>query len=373
MSAPVFLHTTQLISPAGAGVACLWEQIAAGISCLKLHENEALSKQPFVGSLLTADQWTDIRQQAPDNSYTDFEALAYAATSGALQDCDVDKGKTAFILSTTKGNIAQLGILKDERIALHSSATRIANALGLAKSLVISQACISGLSAILYGARLLQSNRFDQVVITGADVVSQFVLSGFQSFHAVDKAPCRPFDLSRNGINLGEAAATVVLSKAPKNAIARLAGGAVSNDANHISGPSRTGAELAMAIENALREAQIPASAIDAISAHGTATVYNDEMESRAFARMGLLDKPLHSAKGATGHTLGAAGVLESLLVAECLHRQIMLPSLGFETLGVPEAVTVCKEPSPMSLKYMLKTASGFGGSNAALVWATAS
>lgn len=373
MSAPVYLNAMHLVSPAGNGVQALFGQIASHQSCLKLHEDPALSARPFVAGLLTDTQWALIRSMAPAAGFTDFEALAYAATVAACDNLEINRHKTAFILSTTKGNIAGLGTLPDERIALHSSACRIGNALHFEKSLVISQACISGLSAILYASRLLQGNRYENVVVTGADLVSRFVLSGFQSFHAIDKFPCRPFDVSRNGINLGEAAATVILSRRPEKAIARLAGGAVSNDANHISGPSRTGAELSMAIDAALRQAGIDKDAIDAISAHGTATIYNDEMESRAFALSGLLEKPLHSAKGATGHTLGTAGVLESVLVAACLQQQIMLPSLGFETLGVPEKVTVCRESMPAKLDYMLKTASGFGGCNAALIWAAVS
>src|SRR5690606_8967191 len=125
-----------------------------------------------------------------------------------------------------------------------------------------------------------QSGRYDHAVIAGADVITQFVLSGFQSFHAVSDQPCKPFDAKRNGITLGEAAATIILSvekRGAKEGI-QLAGGAISNDANHISGPSRTGEELHQAIEAAVWEAGIHKNTIDFISAHGTATVYNDEM-----------------------------------------------------------------------------------------------
>lgn len=369
MSAPVFVNAMHLISPAGNGVPALWDRMTRQQSCLKLHNRTNLWPDPFYGSLLSENQWADLRRAAPDDRFTDFEALAYAASHAALRASGADLSRTALVLSTTKGNIAQLNELPDERITLHHSANLIGTALGIAKSLVVSQACISGLSAILYGARLLQSHRYDQVVVTGADVVSQFVLSGFQSFHAVAKAPCKPFDVARAGINLGEAAATVVLSRSSRNALARMAGGGSSNDANHISGPSRTGEELAMAIQAALQEANLKATDLDAISAHGTATIYNDEMESRAFARLGLSGVPLHSAKGATGHTLGAAGVLESILAIQCIQQQTMLPSLGFQTLGVPEPVTVCTETRHLPIRQMLKTASGFGGSNAALIW----
>jgi len=351
------------------GVDSLWDCIAGKQSCLRRVEDKQLSQFPKFAGAINKIVWKKISEAAAGYEFTPFESLAWYSAQAALSGFQPEKNNTAFILSTTKGNIAGLGRLPDERIALHSSARRIARALGISKAMVVSQACISGLAAILYGARLLEAGRYDQVVITGADVLSSFVSSGFESFHAVDKEKCRPFDSNRKGISLGEAAATIVLSRQQEGALARLAGGAITNDANHISGPSRTGHELAMAIERALQEAGITAADIDAISAHGTATLYNDEMESKAFARCGLLQVPLHSVKGATGHTLGAAGVVESVLVAACLQRQIMLPSVGFESLGVSEPVHVCTEAVSLPLRYMLKTASGFGGANAALIW----
>jgi 3-oxoacyl-[acyl-carrier-protein] synthase-1 len=125
----------------------------------------------------------------------------------------------------------------------------------LNEPLVVSNACISGLLGMIVGMRLIQSGQYEHAVVAGADVVSKFVLSGFQSFHAISNEPCKPFDEARNGINLGEAAGTVVLSasKAYSNGIS-IKSGAVSNDANHISGPSRTGEELFHAISRSMKE-----------------------------------------------------------------------------------------------------------------------
>jgi 3-oxoacyl-[acyl-carrier-protein] synthase-1 len=209
------------------------------------------------------------------------------------------------------------------------------------------------------------------VIVTGCDRFSRFVLSGFQSFQAVADGPCRPFDVARKGINLGEAAATIILSTKEENEpLAQLLSGATSNDANHISGPSRTGEELALAINSALSQAGLTSKDIGMISAHGTATLYNDEMESKAFDLAGLLDTPVHSLKGYVGHTLGTAGVLESVMIIESLRRQLLIPSAGFEHIGVPKPINVTRAMQPASLKYVLKTASGFGGCNATAVWA---
>jgi 3-oxoacyl-[acyl-carrier-protein] synthase-1 len=142
----------------------------------------------------------------------------------------------------------------------------------------------------------------------------------------------------------------------------------VSNDANHISGPSRTGQELAQAIGQALLASNLTASDIAAVYAHGTATVYNDEMEAKAFDLAGLAATPVNSLKGYYGHTLGAAGVLEAIIAAHSLYHDEMLPTYGFEALGVSRPLNVCTSVQKLSGNRILKTASGFGGCNAALV-----
>ncbi|HSN60623.1 MAG TPA: hypothetical protein VLR49_06795, partial [Ferruginibacter sp.] len=179
----------------------------------------------------------------------------------------------------------------------------------------------------------------------------------------------KPFDAARNGINLGEAAGTIILSANKKyDRGIKISGGSVSNDANHISGPSRTGQELHNAIANATREAGIPATAIDFISAHGTATLYNDEMEAKAITLANLQQVPVNSLKGFFGHTLGAAGIIETIASIYSFKENLVLPTLGFENMGVTMPVNVCKNLYKTPLQNCLKTASGFGGCNAAIV-----
>jgi 3-oxoacyl-[acyl-carrier-protein] synthase-1 len=181
---------------------------------------------------------------------------------------------------------------------------------------------------------------------------------------------CRPFDNDRKGINLGEAAATIVLSAdCALPPIAQLVGGATTNDANHISGPSRTGAELALAIERTLQQASVSPNDIGMISTHGTATIYNDEMEANAFTLLGLQGVPTHSLKAYTGHTLGAAGVLECAIGLAFMQKQLLLPSLGYTTCGTTHPLNITTASESASIDYLLKTSSGFGGCNASLLW----
>jgi 3-oxoacyl-[acyl-carrier-protein] synthase-1 len=223
--------------------------------------------------------------------------------------------------------------------------------------------------AILTGARLIRSGLYENVVVAGADVISNFVLSGFQSFQAISSRPCRPFDRSRDGITLGEGAATVILSSRPEYAGGvKVMGGSTSNDANHLSAPSRTGAELAYSINRALKEAGLLSADIDFISAHGTATLYNDEMEAKALTLANLQSVPVNSLKGYYGHTLGAAGLIESIIATQSLKEDLVISTIGFEEMGVSQPLNVCDKLLSAPLKNCLKTASGFGGCNAALV-----
>jgi len=217
---------------------------------------------------------------------------------------------------------------------------------------------------------MLEQGVFKNVVVVAADLITKFVYSGFQSFQAISKTPCRPFDIARDGISLGEAAGTIILSVHQNtHSDLRINGGAISNDANHISGPSRTGEELCIAISKSLKQSNLTIKDIGFISAHGTATVYNDEMEAKAFSLAGMESLPVNSIKGYYGHTLGAAGVIESVIALQSLKEQIVIPTLGFNDLGVSRPVNISNRPQNVSTNYCLKTASGFGGCNAALVF----
>lgn len=371
----VFAVATNITTSLGLRTQDVWQAVANGETGVRRYEDPLLSPVPFWASRLGEAQWETIRSASADN-YSPFEQLAIYSARQALAQCTPapDPGKTVLILATTKGNIGWLGKAPDERNLLATSAAMIATALGIAATpVVVSHACVSGVTALHYGLRLLQAGRYEHAIVLGADQFTRFVLSGFQSFQAVADAPCRPFDADRKGINLGEAAACIVLSTDPAyRPLARLCSGATSNDANHISGPSRTGVELSMAIQRTLEAAGVQPEQVGMISAHGTATLYNDEMEAKAFAHAGLLPAAVHSMKGYIGHTLGAAGILESAMVIESLQRQQLIPSAGYAASGVSEPLNITTSIQEAVLDYVLKTASGFGGCNAAALWAKA-
>jgi 3-oxoacyl-[acyl-carrier-protein] synthase-1 len=355
-----------IVSPLGLSSEANYLAIQKKISAIAPVMQSRLGK-----SSVFAAQITDLKSS---ERFTRFEVLCAEALERVLKNTPLQKEKTLFILSTTKGNIALLenGKSDHDRIHLHQTAKHLADVFGLPHYRVISNACISGVMAILVAKRYLESGMYEHAVVLGADELSEFIISGFQSLSALSPEPCKPFDADRKGVNLGECAAALIITASPeklgKAADIKVSGGGLSNDANHISGPSRTGNELAYAITSALREANTTITDIDFISAHGTATLYNDEMEAKAFYGIGMKDVPVISMKGSFGHTLGAAGILETILSVHSLQNNEILPTTGFENHGVTESITVNKSLLSKPLSACIKTASGFGGCNAALV-----
>lgn len=372
MNRNVYAIASDITSGLGFGVESHWRAVSEGKQGIKEYRDDLYSAEPFYGSMLSEEQWGQINNGTTElQDLTSFERLCIYSAKSAINKAEIDLDKTMLLLSTTKGNIELLNVDPDNTISLFRSAKVVAGALGIkSKPTVVSHACISGAAALLYAQTLIQGNRCEHVIVIGCDRFTPFVLNGFQSFQAIANGPCRPFDKGRKGINLGEAAATIILSSKPGKV--QLMAGATSNDANHISGPSRTGEELSDAINRALSMADISADDIDIISAHGTATLYNDEMEAKALNISKLSTVPVHSMKSYTGHTLGAAGVLESAMLIESFKRQQLIPSAGYTDHGVTVPLNVTKKVEAADIKYALKTASGFGGCNAALIWAKA-
>jgi len=362
----VWIVADSIVSPLGLTTEENYENIKKGISGLRTVQNKNLNPGPvYVGLVENVRQGT---------STSKFEELSKNVIQQLIAKVAVDSDRTIFILSTTKGNISFLeeGRADHPRIHLHETAAYLASTFGFKKHLVISNACISGVMALLVAKRLVESEQYEHAIVVGADVLSQFIISGFQSLQALSPEQCRPFDAKRKGINLGECAAGVLLSSREnlnsEKSNVRIVGGGLSNDANHISGPSRTGEELGFAIQQALEEAGMTSKDIDFISAHGTATLYNDEMEAKAFNLMNLKETPLNSLKGYYGHTLGAAGIVETIISAHSLMEDELIPTAGFESAGVTQTVNVIKKRESRVLKTCLKTASGFGGCNAAII-----
>lgn len=356
-----YIIADNIISPLGETSEENYLSVKAGRSGIRAYEPGTCNiPEGFYASLL----------------FEDFETLALRSAQKAIANAQLElKGKrTAFILSSTKGNI-------EENISLADSAQRIANQLGIdSQPIVVCNACISGLSALIWGNRLIDSDLYDAAIVCGCDTPRQFILSGFQSLKALSPEPCRPFDMERMGLNLGEAAATLILSKNPIQGNSwRMGDGFIRNDAFHISTPSKTADGLYLSLQRTLesftKEISSTCKQIDMkehlafINAHGTATLFNDQMESVAIGRAGLSDLPANAYKSFWGHTMGAAGILETIISMKAIDDDTILGTRGFSELGVSGKMNICAENRPTDKKGFIKMLSGFGGCNAT-IWA---
>lgn len=359
-----YIIADNIISPLGETSEVNYLSVKSGRSGIRAYEPGTCNiPEGFNASLL----------------FEDFETLALKSAQKAIGNVQLElKGKrTAFILSSTKGNI-------EENISLADSAQRIASQLGIdSKPIVVCNACISGLSALILGNRLIDSGLYDAAIVCGCDTPRQFILSGFQSLKALSPEPCRPFDMERMGLNLGEAAATLILSKNPLQRNSwRMGDGFIRNDAFHISTPSKTADGLYLSLQRTLesftKEISSTCKQIDMkahlafINAHGTATLFNDQMESVAIGRAGLSDLPANAYKSFWGHTMGAAGILETIISMKAIDDDTILGTRGFSELGVSGKMNICAENRPTDKKGFIKMLSGFGGCNAT-IWAAKS
>lgn len=351
------------LTPLADGSRENYRLVKAGCSAVQPHSAEEWSLgEDFMAGLIAAP--------IPSPRATN---MALHSIRKALQQLTepLPLDETLLIVSTTKGNIDRITDEREENVLLGTMAQAISDELGLTKRpIVVSNACTSGVCAQVTAQRALLGGLCRYAIVCGVEAQSRFIVSGFQSFHALSPERCRPFSQNRIGLNVGEAAATMVFTTADSSELSSddwtLQAGAIRNDANHISGPSRTGEGSYRALRAAMEGAT--AEDLAFVSVHGTATPYNDEMESIAIDRAGLIDVPVGSLKGYYGHTMGAAGILETIISMEAVEDNSVLATLGYDDeLGVSHPVKVASANRDTDKHSFVKLISGFGGCNAAI------
>lgn len=396
-----------MITPLGEGFGKNFSAILRGESGVTGTTDPRITQSSLTAGIIPEEVYVNVRERlgARAKSLTRTEILTCGCLKSLIQSLPqelqtaLENGRTGIVVATAKGNILALEgrcgsgpfIPEDDDKVLFSSMTRcISQFSGVREPdiRIISNACISGVSAIVAARRMLLVGDYDMVIVVGADTQNRFITSGFASFKSLSPELCRPYDESRYGLNLGEAAGAIALTSMPvrwscgldgESGYVTIDGGAVSDDANHISGPSRTGDGLFFAMRNAMKEAGVNAAGIDLLQMHGTATAYNDEMESKAACLAGVQDVPLQSLKPYFGHTMGASGVIETIIAAAEIQEGIIAGTKGYEKSGVSVQLNVSASNRLITrnlvmsnpagkINHCLKTASGFGGTNAAVL-----
>ena len=373
MMKEIYITDYNCVTPLGFDGESNWKALLEGKSGVALHKVIENQEAFFVSKIDSEELEEEFNKHFDNQNFTRLEKMFLLSLKPLVERHQISD-ETAFILSTTKGNIS---LLKNEStlpegVYLSNLAQKLAYFFGFkTKPIVVSNACVSGVMVISVAKNMIQAGKYKDAFVVAGDEISEFVISGFNSFQAIGSEPCKPYDKNRNGINLGEATAAVYITSTPSEDEKfkfKVLGDSAINDANHISGPSRTGDGLFASVQYAMKEAKVSSEQIDFISAHGTATLYNDEMEAISFNRMDLQKVPLNSMKGYYGHCLGASGLLESIIAMESALKNTLLSSKNFEEMGVSQDLNIIKENQSAEIKYILKTASGFGGCNAAIV-----
>ena len=362
-----------MITAYGHGLHACWDGIMSGRSAIMKCDRFHTGAFPSDSAALVAG----MNYLGRDSLVMQMLRRLFSDTS---QSIPLD---AKLILATTKGEIDLLeknllrGTGDVSECNLNNLLKKVSSLTGVRdKGMVVSAACASATAAVARAASMVRSGVSDCVLVVACDSVTEFVYSGFSSLMALDKMHARPFDKNRNGLSLGEAAAFVLImsrsrAKKEKRTIAgEVKGWGLSDDANHMTGPSRTGAGLTLAIKKALDTASIGNAEISFISAHGTGTLYNDAMELKSFnAVFGGRKKPLYSVKGGVGHTMGAAGLVEIIIALKALREKIIPRTVNLQTPDDDARGWASRRQRKAEVKKgALLTSAGFSGINAALV-----
>ena len=373
MDTTIYINDSASVTPFDVGVDSLWDGLISNRTTIKECDR-------FLVENFQSKKSSHIKIKTSENSiiWSLLEPI-----KNKIKSWNVDY----LILATTKGEIDLLEreciLNKSNNVAFNKDVTllsflhKLLNYLEIKNGALVSSACVSSNSAIARGCDMINANRASEVAVIGIDIVSLFVFSGFSALQALSTdndslTPAKPFDANRDGLIIGEACGAILLSKKPRitngGLTGKIIGWGSASDANHVTGPSRDGAGLASAISQAMNMTQLTPDQIGAISAHGTATKFNDNMEMLAFQSLFKSPIPTFSIKGSVGHTMGAAGVLETIVSLKALGKAIIPGTVGFSSSDENFNQWVSSSAQEIKNNYILNTNSGFGGINGALI-----
>ena len=373
MRRPVFVAGRGAVSGFGVGVRALADGVFAGQTSLRQRRRTA-------GYEVATNFVGEIPDGCFDRDVLDIDLPKHSALT-AIEEALAEAGqpersKMGMVLATTKADMSGIcgsGEGLGSPMYLANQIHRQLE-LGVAPS-ALSCACASGVLGISSAARRIAIGECDRLIVIAVDTINEFILKGFGGMGALDPERCQPFDANRRGVSLGDGAAAIILSADERESIGvRVAGYAGANDACHVTGPDYEGIGIGLAATRAVRHAGLSMSDIDAIHLHATGTRANDKSEAiglgNAWAKHGDQTPPAFGSKSQTGHTLGAAGGIESLLTIAALERRMVPKNVGLEAPDCDPRLDLPTSPRPLTrARHALKVASGFGGVQGAAVF----
>lgn len=393
MKEPIWITGAGIVSAVGCNKREVLESLVAGRSGIgpmrylrSVHTEFPVGEVPMSDEELCAALGIDASTPTIRTALLGMLALGEALDEAGLSGGELPGA--AFISGTTVGGMDRSECYypdflandsRNEYIAMHdcgASTELIADRFGRFGFVSTpSTACSSAMNAILVGANLIRSGAFDIVVAGGSECLTRFHLNGFNALMILDTQPCRPFDVTRAGLNLGEGAAYVVLERAASarrrgvHALATLDGVANTCDAFHQTASSADGEGAFRAMRGALADAGLDPSAVDYINAHGTGTPNNDASESAAMLRLfGDRVPPVSSTKAFTGHTTSASGAIETVICLLALRHGFLPVNLNWQHPMDNGIVPVRESRPPREIRHVLCNSFGFGGNDSSLL-----
>jgi 3-oxoacyl-[acyl-carrier-protein] synthase-1 len=387
------ISATTVVHPAGQGTASLWDAVAQGRTALRPNTLSWCDLPCWVGAVEGVDEAALPAHLAAWDSRN--HRLAWLALQEAIFAAAVARvvdrhgaGRVGLVLGTSTSGIRDTEVAYTARResgtwprdfdyrrvhSVDALCRFTAQALGLQGPMAaISTACSSSAKVFLTAQRWIDAGLIDAAVVGGVDSLCLSTLHGFDGLQLLSGDVCRPFDAARKGISIGEAGGFALLERTPASVL--FAGGGESSDAWHMSTPHPEGEGAQAAMHAALRAAGLAPSDIGYLNAHGTATVANDRSEAAAIrAVFGAHRVPVSSTKGVTGHTLGAAGIVEAIVTVQALEHQALPPSANWREADALLDVDVVSTRRASRFRHAMSNNFGFGGSNCALVFSLAS
>lgn len=363
----------------------------AGIGKAIHFESHYTSILPFGEVKFSNEELKNILDLQNESGYTRTSLLAVKAfeeaiTDAALTEQEISSFDTALISASTVGGMCLTDQLYEDA-NLKSDGSEYLEAYGCAAHTLklvekyningftdtINTACSSSANAIMMGARLINYGRAKRVIVGGVDALAKYTVNGFNALKILSEFPCKPFDENRDGLNLGEAAAYLVLESEEivgnKKIYAEVAGYGNSNDAHHPSAMSDEAVGAIISMKKAIESAGISASEIDYINAHGTGTRNNDTVELTGISKIFEKVPPFNSTKSYTGHTLGASGAVEAIFSIFSIQHSEIYPSLHVEkNMEAFDLKPVSELMRKTPVRYVLSNSFGFGGNCTSLV-----
>jgi 3-oxoacyl-[acyl-carrier-protein] synthase-1 len=386
---PLGIAGAALVHAGGHGTRSLWSAVARAESSLRFNDLGWCDLPCWIGAVPGVDE-----AELPA-SLRQWDCRVHRLTWMALQDEEFRKNVDAAIarhgahrigvvLGTSTSGIRSTEVAYEKRresgkwpTDLHYRYTHSADSLSRFTAqvlgihgpmVVITTACSSSAKVFLTAQRWIESNLVDAAIVGGADSLCLSTLHGFDALQLLSTEICRPFDIARNGISIGEAAGFALIHREP--APLQFLGGGESSDAWHMSTPHPEGLGAQEAMRQALAAAGLGATDIGYINAHGTGTLANDRAEAAAVNGVfGALGVPVSSTKGVTGHTLGAAGITEAIVTLHALEDQRLPVSANVGTPDPSLSLDIIVQPRSDGFRYAMSNSFGFGGSNCALIF----